>query len=58
MKGHLLSSVEKFDSVKEKWRPISPLPIAIKNPCAIGFKGRLYVFGGHGCDGISGRVFW
>ena len=58
IRGHLLNSVEVYDTVKEKWHSDNPFPIAIRNPCAISFRGRLYVFGGDSNDGLSNRAYW
>jgi N-acetylneuraminic acid mutarotase len=41
-----VATVEAYDYEKDEWRSVAPMPVAVHHTTAIGFEGKLYVFGG------------
>lgn len=41
------NQVERYDPRRDRWRFVSPMPITLNHPAAVGHRGKLYVLGGY-----------
>jgi N-acetylneuraminic acid mutarotase len=52
------STVERYDTRRNRWRRMRPLPVALDHAAAVGYKGELYVHGGFLANvTVSARLF-
>ena len=45
--GETSDKLEAYAPAENRWRTLSPLPVAVNHPAAVGLNGKLYVLGGY-----------
>lgn len=54
--------VERYDTTRDRWELVAPMPVAVNHAAAVGYRGDLYVLGGYsgapfsfgiGTDGVA-----
>jgi N-acetylneuraminic acid mutarotase len=45
--GETTAAVERYDTVRDTWRRVRPMPEALNHPTAVTYRGRVYVHGGY-----------
>ena len=55
--GGILSSVEKYNPVSNKWSTFTPLPTVLKDMQVLVWSNDLYVFGGEDGNGPNKKVY-
>jgi Kelch motif protein len=50
------AAVERYDTARDKWTQVAPMPVALNHTAAVAYRNRLYVVDGYiGDEGTLGR---